>query len=203
NWINCWASCRAVGGYARAKWRHEPLRWLKTEHAYPSRAALLSDRRKLGEILAGGGWISPEQLERALASLPARQRPGEHLIATGDLAEDDMYVALALQHRLEVGTPAPSDISIAVTRSLPAALARRWRVLPFRIAAGELYLAGPELPDEELQRKIRQFSSLEIRFHLVTPADYDELAARYLPAPPRTSLKNIDGARGYQRQRSQ
>src|SRR6185312_8248494 len=166
-------------------------------------AALLSDRRKLGEILAGGGWISPEQLERALASLPAGQRLGEHLIATGDLAEDDLYVALALQNRLEVGTPAPSDISIAVTRSLPAALARRWRVLPFRIAAGELYLAGPELPDEEMQQEIRRFSSLEIRFHLVTPGEYDKLAARFLAPPPRTALKNVDRSRRHDRQRSQ
>jgi len=203
NWINCWASCRAIAGYARAKWRHEPLRWVKTEHAYPSRAALLSDRRKLGEILAGGGWISHAQLERALASLPSGKRLGEHLIAAGFLTEDDLYIALARQNRLQTGVPAPSEISLPVTRSLPAAVARRWRVLPFRVAAGELYLAGPELPDEEMQRELRQFSSLEIRFHLVTPADYDQLAARYLPPPPRTALKNIDRPRRHQRQRSQ
>ena len=203
NWINCWASCRAIGGYARAKWRHEPLRWVKTEHAYPGRAALLTDRRKLGEILAGGGWISTAQLEQALASQPAGQRLGEHLISSGYLSADDLYIALALQNRLEIGTPAPSEISIAVTRSLPAAVARRWRVLPFRIAAGELYLAGPEPPDEEMQQEIRRFSSLEIRFHLVTPAAYDKLAARYLPAPSRTTLKNVDCSRRYNRQRSQ
>jgi adsorption protein B len=184
NGINCWASCRAIAGYAQAKWRHEPLRWVKTEHAYPSRAALLSDRRKLGEILAGGGWISPAQLARALASLAPGKRLGEHLIETGSLTEDDLYIALALQNRLQTGVPAPSEISLAVTRSLPAAVARRWKVLPFRIAAGELCLAGPELPDEEMQQEIRQFSSLEIRFHLVTPGDYDRLAACYLPPSP-------------------
>jgi adsorption protein B len=203
NWINCWASCRAIAGYARAKWRREPLRWLKTEHAYPSRATLFSDRRKLGEILADGGCISPAQLDLALVSLPAGQRLGQHLIATGKLTEDDLYIALALQNRLDLGTPPPSEISVAVTRSLPAALARRWSVLPFRIAAGELYLAGPELPDEEMHREVRQYTSLEIRFRLVTPTAYEDLAARYLPLPPRTGLKNIDGARGHQRQRAQ
>jgi adsorption protein B len=186
NWINCWASCRAISGYARAKWLHQPLRWVKTEHAYPSRAALLGDRKKLGEILAADGWISPAQLNRALASLPPGIRLGQHLVATGALTEDELYIALALQNRLDAGSPPPSQISVAVTRSLPAALARRWKVLPFRIAAGELYLAGPELPDEEMHREIRQFSSLEIRFHLVTPTAYDELAERYLPPPPRT-----------------
>jgi hypothetical protein len=53
-------------------------------------------------------------------------------------------------------------------------------VLPFRIAAGELYVAGSELPDDEMQKEIRQFSSLEIRFQLVTPRDYEELARQYL-----------------------
>ena len=53
-----------------------------------------------------------------------------------------------------------------MTRAIPAAVARKWRILPFRIAAGELYMAGSDLPDEEMQKDIRRFSSLEIRFHL-------------------------------------
>jgi adsorption protein B len=181
NWINCVATCRAIGSYAAAKWHGAPLRWIKTEHAYPSRAALLSDRRKLGEVLAGGGWISPAQLDRALASLPRGQRLGEHLIALGHITEEDLYIALALQNRLPVGAPESSGISLPATRSLPAAVARKWRVVPFRIAAGELYLAGPELPGEEMQEEIRRFVSLEIRFHLVTPGDYAALASRYMP----------------------
>jgi hypothetical protein len=71
-------------------------------------------------------------------------------------------------------------VSVPITRSLPAALSRKWRVLPFRVAAGELYVAGTDLPDETMQTEIRRFSSLEIRFHLVTPTDYEELARQYL-----------------------
>ncbi len=67
-----------------------------------------------------------------------------------------------------------------MTRALPVALARKLRVLPFRIAAGELYLAGPDLPGEHLHENIRRFSSLDIRFHLITPAEFEELAERYL-----------------------
>jgi hypothetical protein len=53
-------------------------------------------------------------------------------------------------------------------------------VLPFRIAAGELYVAGSYLPGEEMQSDIRRFSTLELRFHLVTPTEYEELARQYL-----------------------
>ena len=67
-----------------------------------------------------------------------------------------------------------------MTRAFPASVARSLRVLPFRIAGGELYVAGPELPGEEIHRAIRPFSSLEIRFHLVTPTDFEALADAYL-----------------------
>jgi len=52
--------------------------------------------------------------------------------------------------------------------------------LPFRIAGGELYVAGSELPGEQMHNGIRHFSSLEIRFQLVTPTEFEELAAAYL-----------------------
>lgn len=180
NWINCFATCRAISTYTAAKWHGRPLRWAKTEHAYPNRAALLTDRKRLGEILTGGQWITQDQLSAALASQPLARRLGEHLLELGLIEEDDLYQALALQNHLPIGKPEPSVVSLPVTRALPAALARKWRILPFRIAAGELYMAGAEIPGDEMQNEIRQFSSLGIRFHLVTPTDFEELAAMYL-----------------------
>jgi hypothetical protein len=163
-----------------AKLRGRPLRWAKTDHAYPSREALLTNQRKLGEILVLGRLITQAQLEAALASQPSTQRLGEYLLQAGMITERDLYAALALQNNLPIGKPEPSSVSLPVTRALPAALARRWRVLPFRISAGELYMAGSEIPGAEMHSDIRRFSSLEIRFQLVTPSDYAELAARYL-----------------------
>ena len=178
NWINCFATCKAIYNYSVAKWHGTPLRWVKTEHAYPSRTTLLGDRNKLVEILTGRAWIYAEQLSAALSSLSPPSRIGEHLIAMVFMTEDDLYVALAVQNRLPVGMPEPASVSVAVTRSLPAAVARKWRVLPFRIAAGELYVASTELPGDAMQEEIRRFSSLEIRFHLVTPSAWNELARK-------------------------
>ena len=180
NWINCFATCHAFSNYAKAKLRGTPLRWAKTEHAYPTRAALLTERRRIGAILTSGQLLSVGQLEGALATQPPGLRLGEHLVALGMIGEDDLYAALALQNSLPVGKPEPSLVSLPVTRALPARIARKWRVLPFRIAAGELYVAGSELPGDAMQGEIRQFRSLEIRFQLVTPTDYEELAALYL-----------------------
>jgi adsorption protein B len=180
NWINCFATSRAIWTYTRAKLAGKPLRWVKTEHAYPNRAALMTNRKRLREILVGSQWITRQQLDEALATKPAGRRLGEHLMKLGLLSEQDLYTALSLQNNLPLGKPAPESVSLPVTRSLPASLARKWRVLPFRVAAGELYVAGTDVPDDTLHTEIRRFSSLEIRFHLVTPTDYEELAERYL-----------------------
>jgi adsorption protein B len=180
NVINCIATMRAIGIYANAKIHHRPLRWVKTEHAYPNPAALVTERKRLRDILTGSQWITPLQLEIALECRPEGRRLGDHLLLLGMITEQDLYTALSLQNNLPFGKPDPEAVSIPVTRSLPAVVARRLRVLPFRIAGGELYVAGPELPGEKMHRDIRHFSSLEIRFQLVTPTEFEELAEAYL-----------------------
>ena len=180
NMINAVATARAVCIYVNEKIHRRPLRWVKTEHSYPNRAALMPQRKRLSEILTGSQWVTPEELETALTSKPPRRRLGEHLMKLGLITEQDLYTALSLQNDLPLGKPDADSVSIPVTRSVPAEVARRWRVMPFRIAGGELYLAGSELPDETMQRELRGFSSLEIRFHLVTPTEFEELAEAYL-----------------------
>ena len=180
NAINCVATTRAIWVYANARLRGLPLRWVKTEHAYPNRIALMTERKRLRDILTGSRWITHVLLETALASRPPGQRLGEHLVALGLITERDLYAALSLQNGLPLGKPQPEAVSVPITRSFPALVARRLRVLPFRIAGGELYVAGSELPGDQMHRDMRHFSSLEIRFQLVTPTEFDQLADMYL-----------------------
>ena len=180
NWINSVAVVKALYLYTRARLRHQPLVWLKTEHAYPSRSALIEHKRKLGEILAGSGYVSESDVLHALATQPAGMRLGEHLLKLGKLTEDELYEALSLQHSLPVGRIEPWSISRNAARSLPRHLVKSWRVLPFRIAAGNLFLASPEIPSDDLSRTLRGFTRLALRFHLVTPENFDELTRQLL-----------------------
>ena len=176
NWINTIATLRAISGYLRARIRHEPLVWLKTEHAYPSRNALMEHKRKLGEILVGSAYLDENDLKKALAAQPTGLRIGEFLVKLGKISHDDLYEALSLQQSLPVGRLDPLDISTKVARALPRHLVRDWRVLPFRIAAGSMFLASPDIPTDELSRTVSGFTRLALRFHLVTPSNFQELA---------------------------
>ena len=142
NWINGFATVMAYYRYFSAVARGLPLVWLKTEHAYPNRAALIEHKRKLGEVLVGYQYIGSDDLESALAAKPAGIRLGDYLIAQGKLSETDVYEALSLQQNVPFGKPEREVISRPVTRSLPAEVAKRWKVLPYKVAAGHLFVAG-------------------------------------------------------------
>ena len=181
NWIAFLATSGAIRQYAAARIAKRPLVWLKTEHAYPNRAALDEHRRKLGEILVGSSYISQADLDEALTTQPAKVRIGEWLVQNGKLTIESLYEALALQANVPLGRPQAEEISIPTTRTLPAQVARDHQILPFRVVAGHLYVAGTDLPNEQTTDRIQQFCRLEVRFHLVTPEEFRELADEYLP----------------------
>jgi adsorption protein B len=180
NWLNTLSTFLALAHYTTARLRREPLRWVKTEHAYPSRVALIPHKRSLGEILVGSDYVTEEDLQAARASKPRGVRLGEHLVRLGKLTEEDLYEALSMQLGLPAGIVKPHDVPRRVARTLPVRFAQQWQVLPVRITSGNLLLASPELPTEELENELRKFTRLEIRFQLVTPTNFRVLSEQLL-----------------------
>jgi adsorption protein B len=175
NLLNSAATFQAVVRYGYARARGRPLKWVKTDHAYPSRAALLEHKRRLGEILVGSGYLTAAALKSALVGKPAGVRLGEYLIGIGRLEEGSLYEALALQQGLPVSDVDAGQIHRHVARALPERVIREWRVLPFRVEDGALYVAGPDAPPAGMNEALRPYTSLEVRFHLVTPTKFEEL----------------------------
>jgi adsorption protein B len=64
--------------------------------------------------------------------------------------------------------------------ALPQHVVRRWKVLPFEIAEGRMFLATPETPPAALEKELRRFTRLEIRFQLVSAQNFDELTRQLL-----------------------
>jgi adsorption protein B len=180
NYINAAATIRALYRYFRARARNEPLVWLKTDHNYPSRSALLGHKRKLGEILVGSAYVTQTELNEALETKPRGLRIGEHLVALGKLSEEDLYEALSLQQSLPLGRVEPVQVNANVARSLPRDVIRGWKVVPFRIAAGSMFLASPEIPTDQLSETLRGFTRMGLRFQLVTPGNFEELTSALL-----------------------
>jgi hypothetical protein len=60
-------------------------------------------------------------------------------------------------------------------RMLPADMAKRWHVLPYRVDMGQLHLATTEVPSEEMTRELGTASALDLRFRLVAPREFEKL----------------------------
>jgi bacteriophage N4 adsorption protein B len=180
NWLNCAASAMALVRYVSAKTRGLPLVWVKTEHAYPNLAALETGVTPLGQILVRSQYVEQAVLLEALSAKADGERIGEYLVRTGKLSEPELYEALSLQQNLPLGMPTLSEVSPSAARTVPTEVSRALRILAFRVSAGQLFVASPELPCDETTNELRRFSRLEFRFHLVTPTEFEELASQYL-----------------------
>ena len=88
-----------------------------------------------------------------------------------------------------IAMPDDETVSIPITRALPAELSRRWKVLPFKVSAGHLHLAGVEKPTDAMHLELAGLSSLEIRFHRISAADFEEMSEKYLP-PVKGSVED-------------
>jgi len=183
NYINAVATFSALWRYGRARLRGEPLVWLKTEHAYPSRLALLAHKRRVSEILLGSGCLEEVEVANALAVCGnSEERLGDFLVRTGLLSEETWCKVLSLQQGLPAIHIAPREVERRAVRTLPRAVAGELHVLPFRLVDGALLVATPRAPGEEVSAALQQFTRLRVVFHLTTATNFRQLEHAFGPA---------------------
>lgn len=81
-----------------------------------------------------------------------------------------------LQTGIHAGWLQAHEVDPRAAYALPARVLRRWRVLPFRVEAGSLFLASPEAPDETLRSALSLFTRLEIQVRRVSAENFEALA---------------------------
>jgi adsorption protein B len=180
NQVNGLATFAALGQFAKARLRQRTLAWRKTDHVYPVHRGSHHGRPKLGEVLIRMRRLSPADIEEAVRTAPRGRRLGEHLVDSRKLSEEDLYLALSAHAGIPLGRPPGRELNRAATRTLPAEAARRWKVLPYRISMGQLHLLTADVPTEEMTVELSKLSGLEIRFRLIHPKEFEELANEYL-----------------------
>jgi adsorption protein B len=187
NLLNCAATTAALRQFVVARIKHRSLAWHKTEHVYPGHRIPEVGRPQLGEVLIGMNRVSAAQLDAALRGVPEGLRLGEYLMQLEQISEEHLYQALSFQAGIPLGLPGGAEVDRLATRVLPAATALRWKVMPFRVDAGQLHLVTAEVPSDAMVRELNRLSDLELRFQLIRPNEFEDLAREYLLAPPSAS----------------
>lgn len=172
NLVNFAATAAALRQFAEARIRHRSLAWRKTDHVYP--------RPRLGELLVRLRAVPMGEVEDAALCLPKGVRLGEYLVQLRKVSEDSLYRALSLQAGIPLGRPALSEVDRLATRVFPVETVRRWKVMPYRVEPGGLLAVTAEIPSREMARELAGLSTLEIRYRLVLPGEFEDLTREYL-----------------------
>lgn len=180
NYINFRATAGAIRRYAWSRISGRPLVWLKTDHTYPAFAPVPPRARSLGEILVSQNRITAQQLTWANEVRPPGLRMGEFLVARGLLSEDHLYEALSLQAAVPLSAIDPARVHPSVARCLPLHVVEHWRVLPYQVKGGYLFLVSPEVPRPPTVEAVQRFTRLQIRFQLVTQSNFEVLRQELL-----------------------
>ncbi len=175
NFVNCFASLGAMWNYLSAQLHGRPLVWQKTEHAYPSRDALVLHRRELGDVLVRSGFLSEEKLVEVQTKMPVDGDLPEFLLTNRIISDDDLCRAISLQSGVPSGSVDAESVKPRVIRTLPAHVEKRFGVVPFAIRAGRLLMAGSRVPPSSVFEELKSFTRLPIEFLLVTQRNYEQL----------------------------
>lgn len=178
NVLNTAATLRAIRLWIDHTVTGRSLTWGKTSHSYPDQARLAAHKRPLVEILLQQQVLHRSELEAAVGRNAGGAIAAADLLRTGLLTEEQIYQALSTQLGLPLAAIRPSELRRRLARALPAHVQERWGVLPFDAGAGRLYIAVSQAPSEDLQRELRRWTRLEIRFRLLPPRQFDRLRRR-------------------------
>jgi hypothetical protein len=147
---------------------------------------------KLGQLLVARGWITVQQLTRALQNQSiVGGRLGTCLIEIDALSED--YLLKALAEQLGVPSAGVDDlrrIPEEVLALLPDKLARRCRAIPFRLEGSRLDLAMIDARNLACQDEIAFATGKRVKVHVAHELRILEALERYYreESPSRFSL---------------
>lgn len=165
NYINFMATSKALKQYAVHRWTGEPLRWLKTDHAFPSVDVLRNYQRRLGELLMDREGLEEEQIQQALELQTATGlRLGEVFTMTGMVSTRSVADALADQLSMPVVDPDPYAIPRELLLRMPEADAELMGVLPLYPDQDAVVVAIAQSPEGDTRNKVEELLGSKTRF---------------------------------------
>jgi len=193
NLINFAATSRALYQYVESRITGVPVRWDKTEHSFPSAAALRAYQRRLGELLLDRRGITEDQLIEALdLQQDTGMRLGDVLTMTGMSTVEQVTDALGDQLEMPVADLDPYAVPLRLLRNLPESEALELGVMPLALEAdGSVRIASSTPVDSEVRERLAQSFQARVVFDF---APEDALVAARQRAYRRLLSTADDGA---------
>lgn len=185
NVINFMAVARAWNLWLHHLTSGAPLAWDKTQHVFPTSAALAHHRRRLGDLLVERGSISAFDLEKALkVQKESGALLGQVLLEQGSVSAEALADAVAIQDELPRALRDSQPLP-AVLASIDPDVIRSHRVIPMAVSADNtLQVAVASRPTPAVTRAIKASSGYHVAY--VVACDH-EVQAWIDQIAPQTS----------------
>ena len=145
---------------------------------------------KLGELLLEEKMITPQQLEDALEHQKANGgQLGKALVALGFLRDEDIRRLLSRQYGFPSITLDHLDVDPKIIDIIPAATARKYKVLPLSLLEKTLRLAMADPTNVLAIDDIRFMTGYRIEPSAASPIALDEAIDRYYGPSTRTEVR--------------
>jgi type IV pilus assembly protein PilB len=143
-------------------------------------ASRAQPRARLGDIVVDLGFCERDVVEGAVAvALESGEQIGQVLLERGVISTDQLAVAMAKRFGLEHLALEDIDVDPVAARLVSFVAARRMRVVPVAVAAGNVLTVAIANPENYLGLDdISMFTGMQIKPVVVTQEDLDTLLKR-------------------------
>ena len=123
----------------------------------------MSQKVRIGDKLVEKGYITNEQLEKALSlQTGTGKRIGEILIEQGLITPELLTGALTELLDIENVTLMRSNINPEVTKLIPENICKKYKIFPFKIEKNKLCIAMADPQDRQATQDAKRISGLDI-----------------------------------------
>ena len=135
---------------------------------------------RLGELLVRKGYITPEQLRKAIEEQRAHGGSlNEHLVKLGCFTEDVLLAYLQREYRLSTADPANLEISGEVIQLVPHALVTKYHLIPIAQNGSSLTLAMADPSNMVAVDEVKFLTGANVKIVLATSSSIQRAIERF------------------------
>ena len=135
----------------------------------------MSQRIRIGDKLVQYGYITDEQLQKALSLQKGTgKRIGEILIEHGLITAELLTNVLTELLNVDNVDLTPSNISPEAIHKVPQNICNRYKVFPYKIEENKLYLAMEDPQNRQAIQDVRRFADMEIVPSIATTSEINQ-----------------------------
>ena len=135
----------------------------------------MSHKIRIGDKLVQYGYITEEQLQKALSNQKGTgKRVGEILIEQGVITAELLTHVLTELLNVENIDLSPANITPEAIKKIPQNICKRYKVFPYKIEDNKLHLAMEDPQDREAIQDVRRIAGMDIVANIATISDINQ-----------------------------